>query len=118
MRKQGVQRPDSSITPFLPLSLAAIVAAPACTASVYHPTKSAAEMSADVHQCTDRANRRYWMDPIAALYNAYDCLEARGYQRNERDLSARVERALGERPPPARRTAAGERLPCRVPCRR
>jgi hypothetical protein len=97
---------------FLPLALAAALAA--CTASVYHPTKSGAEMQADIDQCTAQANRRYWMDPVAALYRSYDCLEARGYQRNQRDMAARVERALGERgPAPAKATE-----PCRVPCRR
>jgi hypothetical protein len=53
------------------------------------------------------------MDPVAALYNAYDCLEARGYQRDRGDLAARVERALGEEPPPRARP----KEPCRVPCR-
>jgi hypothetical protein len=93
----------------------AVALLPACTASVYHPTKSGAEMQADIDQCTRRANRRYWMDPVAALYRAYDCLEARGYRRDEGDFAARVERAMGERPeaPPAR-----PERPCRVPCRR
>lgn len=86
-----------------------------CTASVTHPTKSPSEMQADIDDCTSRANRRYWMDPVAALYRAYDCLEDRGYQRDERDFSARVERALGERGPPP---PEGPRAPCRVPCRR
>ena len=96
------------------LLLAAAAALPACTASVSHPTKTAAEMQADIDQCTRRANRRYWMDPVAALYRAYDCLEARGYRREEGDFATRVERALGERPPPPARTAR----PCRIPCRR
>ncbi len=93
-------------------SLAAALAG--CTASVTHPTKTPSEMQADIDDCTSRANRRYWMDPVAALYRAYDCLEARGYQRDEHDMAARVERAVGERvaPPPA-----GPRAPCRVPCR-
>lgn len=94
---------------FLPLAL--LVPLAACTASVYHPTKSREEMRADVNGCTDEANRRYWMDPVAALYNAYDCLEARGYRRDNRDFAARVERALGE----DRRRPIGS--PCRVPCR-
>jgi len=96
-----------------PLALAA-AGLPACTASVTHPTKTAAEMQVDIDQCTRRANRRYWMDPVAALYRAYDCLEARGYRRDEGDFAARVERALGDQPPPPSRTAH----PCRVPCRR
>lgn len=90
------------------------VAAPGCTASVTHPTKSVSEMQADINECTRRSNRRNWMDPVAALYRSYDCLEARGYQRDEGDLAAQVERALGERrrPRPARAEA------CKVPCRR
>lgn len=109
------------------LSLAAIAAAAAvqaCTASVYHPTKSASDMQADVQLCTRESNRRYWMDPIAALYNAYDCLEAKGYSRNERDFAARVERAMGERDGPAAAGAGAQKsarersLPCQVPCRR
>jgi len=97
----------------LPASLLAVALA-GCTASVSHPTKSPSEMQADIDDCTAQANRRYWMDPVAALYRAYDCLEARGYQRNEHDFPARVERALGER------AAQPEdpRAPCRVPCRR
>ena len=99
-----------------PLLLAAVTAAlPACTASVTHPTKSSAEMQTDVNQCTRRANRRYWMDPVAALYRAYDCLEQRGYRRDEGDISAKVERALGSRPPPPR---TRNEQPCRIPCRR
>ena len=96
---------------------AALIAAalPACTAAVTHPTKSASEMQADIDECTRRANRRYWMDPVAALYRSYDCLEARGYQRDEDDMAAQVERALGERRRPA---SPGNAEPCRVPCRR
>jgi hypothetical protein len=106
--------------PVLPLAAAAALAVQACTASVYHPTKSGAEMQADVDLCTRRANRRYWMDPVAALYNAYDCLEAKGYSRDEGDFAARVERALGEREAPkaAAREPKARRLPCQVPCKR
>jgi hypothetical protein len=104
-----------------PLAAVAAVAVQACTASVYHPTKSAGEMQADVDLCTREANRRYWMDPIAALYNAYDCLEAKGYSRSERDFANKVERALGEGQAPAAAKAAEERQkaqPCQVPCKR
>ena len=86
----------------------------ACTASVTHPTKSASEMQADIDQCTQRAHNRYWMDPVAALYRSYDCLEARGYRRDEGDFAAQVDRALGER----RAAPEQPREPCRVPCRR
>lgn len=88
-----------------------------CAADVYHPTKSDAEMRADVGACTDEANRRYWMDPVAALYNAYDCLEAMGYQRNRRDFAAKVERALGEAPRRREEERRRSEAPCKVPCR-
>jgi hypothetical protein len=118
--------------PSLPLYALIVVAAagvlPACTATVYHPTKNNSEMQADVRLCTRESNRRYWMDPVAALYHAYDCLEAKGYSRNEHDFAARVERALGEREgvPAANaassggasRAAPGPVRPCAVPCRR
>ena len=81
---------------------------------VYHPTKTEAEMRADVRACSDKANRDYWMDPLAALYHAYDCLEARGYQRRQTALQAEVEKALGEAPARPK----GPAQPCKVPCRR
>jgi hypothetical protein len=96
------------------LWLALALPAAACAAHVTHPSKSAAEMDADVAACQSEANERYWMDPVAALYNAYDCLEAKGYQRDEKDLAARVDRAFGSAPAKKREPAR----PCRVPCRR
>jgi hypothetical protein len=103
----------------LPLAALAAVLVQACTARVYHPTKSAAEMQGDVDLCTRESNRRYWMDPIAALYNAYDCLEAKGYSRSRRDFAAQVERALGEGRPAAREAAEKQKAAtCQVPCRR
>lgn len=84
----------------------------ACTAQVTNPNKTLAEQQADIHFCTSQANHQYWMDPIAALYHAYDCLEAKGYKRSKRDFAAQVERALGEGPP----TPQAPAQPCRVPC--
>ena len=104
-----------------PLFLVAFpILAAGCAAQVSHPTKSTVEMQTDIDQCTGDANRKYWMDPIAALYNAYDCLEARGYRRGKGDLAAQVERALGDAPArqaEADRKAAQPALPCRVPCK-
>ena len=40
----------------------------ACTAQVTNPTKTLAEQQADIHFCTSQASHKYWMDPIAALY--------------------------------------------------
>ena len=101
--------------PLLALAGAAALAA-GCATEVTHPTKSTAEMQADIDLCTGEAERKYWMDPIAALYNSYDCLEAKGYQRDRKDFASKVERALGEAP--ARRAAASEPgKPCKVPCR-
>lgn len=86
----------------------------ACAAKVYHPTKSEPEMRTDVKYCTQKANHKYWMDPIAALYHAYDCLEAMGYRRDNKDMAGQVEQALGEGRKQPKRPA----LPCRVPCKR
>jgi hypothetical protein len=94
-------------TPLLILGLLA-----GCTAQVTHPTKSVSEMQVDIDQCTATANHKYWMDPIAALYNAYDCLEARGYQRSNADMAAKVQKAVNEAPARSREAA-----PCRVPCK-
>ena len=94
----------------LPLALLPLLGA--CTAQVTHPTKTLAEQQADIHFCTSQAKHKYWMDPIAALYHAYDCLEAKGYKRSEKDLAAQVEHAVGERP--AAPQPPGQ--PCRVPC--
>jgi hypothetical protein len=99
-----------------PLILSALLLA-ACTAQVSHPTKTLAEQQADVDSCTREANRKYWMDPIAALLNAYDCLEAMGYRKEKSGLKEQVERAAGD--DRERRRARGEpQKPCAVPCRR
>jgi hypothetical protein len=96
-------------------SLLPLVLLSACTpAKVTHPTKTPAQMQADINLCTRDANASYWMDPIAALYNAYDCLEAKGYQRDSTHISSQVEHALGE----ARKKPPGPAKPCTVPCRR
>jgi hypothetical protein len=96
---------------FLPALLLVLTC---CTAHVSHPTKTLAEQQTDIDLCTHEANRRYWMDPIAALLHAYDCLEAKGYKRSDKDFAGKVEKAVGEKrdakpaaPPPG---------PCRVPC--
>jgi hypothetical protein len=98
--------PMKSLLPALLLTL------PACTAQVSHPTKSLAEQQVDIDYCTQAANHKYWMDPIAALLNAYDCLEAKGYHRT-RKVTRQVESAVKGPDRPAERPA----LPCRVPCR-
>lgn len=84
----------------------------ACTAQVSHPTKTLAEQQVDVDSCTKEANRKYWMDPVAALLNAYDCLEAKGYRKEKGGLEAKVERASK-----VERERRGL-PPCPVPCRR
>ena len=108
---QGLPDPGDAATmkPLLFLPLAMLTGG--CAAEVTHPTKSLAEMEIDIDQCSTAAKDRYWMDPIAALYNAYDCLEARGYQRANAEVKARVEKAVAR--VPAGNTGA---LPCRVPC--
>ena len=57
------------------------------------------------------------MDPVAALLNAYDCLEAKGYRKEKTGLKEQVERAAGE--DRVRRRDRGEpQKPCAVPCRK
>ena len=103
---------------FLPLALLA-----ACAAEVSHPTKTLAQQQVDIDECTDQANRKYWMDPVAGLLNAYDCLEARGYRKGQTKLSGDVERSIGadrERKKSAPQPAATDApaAPCKVSCRR
>ena len=88
----------------------------ACAAKVTHPTKTAVQMQADIDLCTTEANRTYWMDPVAAMYNAYDCLEAKGYQRDSAHISTQVEKALGEAP--AKKKPQRLAKPCAVPCKK
>ena len=85
-----------------------------CATKVYNPDKTAEQQAADIQYCSDQANRKFWMDSIAALYNAYDCLEAKGYTREQQGIGAGLERALGGRPV---KSPSVDR-PCAVPCRR
>jgi hypothetical protein len=78
-------------------ALLALLALPvligACTAQVTHPTKTLAEQKADIDFCTKWANHKYRIDPVAALLNAYDCLEAKGYEKGNKRLKQQVEKA-------------------------
>jgi hypothetical protein len=105
--KPVMKRPPLSLAPFALLLLAG------CTAEVTNPNKTAAEMQADIDFCTRQANHKYWMDPVAALLHAYDCLDAKGYKRSRKDLATQVEHAIGEGP----KTPPAPPQPCRVPCR-
>ncbi len=95
------------------LPLAALAA---CTAQVSHPTKTLAEQQVDIDHCTEWANDKYWMDPVAALLNAYDCLEARGYRKERGGLKAQVERAAGA-DRVRRHNPQDPTRPCKLPCR-
>jgi hypothetical protein len=96
------------------VSVAAALLLAGCAARVSHPTKSLAEQQVDIEACTDASNHKYWMDPVAALLNAYDCLEAKGYQRGNKAVAAKVEKAVRDRPA---RPGTEPPAPCRVPCR-
>jgi hypothetical protein len=89
----------------------------ACTAQVSHPTKTLAEQQVDVDSCTREANSKYWMDPVAALLNAYDCLEAKGYRKERSGFEEQVKHAVGE-DRVRRRDPSDPTRPCAVPCRR
>jgi hypothetical protein len=97
-----------------PLPLVAALLLAGCAARVSHPTKTLAEQQVDIDVCTDAAHDKYWMDPVAALLNAYDCLEAKGYRRGNKAVAAQVEKAVKDRPP---RPGQEPAKPCRVPCR-
>jgi hypothetical protein len=96
----------------LPASLAA------CTAQVSHPTKSLAEQQTDIDHCTREANHKYWMDPVAALLRAYDCLEVKGYRKEKSGFKAQVKSALDLDRSRGRRDPGEPAKPCAVPCRR
>ena len=98
----------SALLPLAPLLLAG-----GCATNVTHPTRNSAQMRADVATCSDRAHARFQLDPVAALYNAYDCLEAMGYQRHRSGFEAFVEENFAGRRRPAQ---SGVRV-CQVPCR-
>ncbi len=85
--------------------------APSCATKVYHSAKSEPEMQADIKLCSDQANRKFWMDAIAALYHAYDCLEAKGYERAQTVGGNNVQRAVR-----ASRKKLGPGDVCQVPC--
>ena len=99
------------VLPALPPALLLLVAG--CATNVTHPQRSGAQMRVDVATCSDQAHRRFQLDPVAALYNAYDCLERMGYQRNRTGLEAFVEENFAGRRRPAQ---PGVRI-CQVPCR-
>ena len=93
-----------------------------CATKVQHPNKSSAEMQADVRFCKAEANRRFYFDPVAALYHAYGCLDAKGYERGSVAMQPDVERALIGTAAAPRPAAAPEKRepvkPCTVPCRK
>jgi hypothetical protein len=83
-----------------------------CTVAVTHPSKTTAEMKADIDFCTRYADEVYWADAVAAHYEAYDCLEGKGYRREGESASPAGKKGLAEPPKPT--TAQ----PCTVPCAR
>lgn len=85
----------------------------ACTATVWHPERTREQMQADIGRCTDEAERRHSLDAVSALYDAFNCLEAMGYRRDQTGLASQVDRNLKQRPSAARPPGA----PCQVPCR-
>ena len=77
-------------------------------------------MQADVQFCKAEANRRFYLDPVAALYHAYGCLDAKGYQRGSVVIPPEVGRALvgSSAPTPPAQQARQPVKPCTVPCRK
>ncbi len=103
--------------PDMKLALCALVLLLAgCTATVWHPDRTREQMEADIARCTDEADRRYSLDAVAAMLDAFSCLEEMGYRRQHSGLAARVEEDLKQRPRPAP-SAPPPGAPCQVPCR-
>lgn len=101
----------------LPVKFALIAIAillPGCATAVYHPEKTEAEMQADVELCTTEANDRYRWDAVTALVDAFDCLEAKGYSRTNKQVAERVDSAASGR---RSDKPQGPVEPCRIPCR-
>ena len=99
---------------FLPVAL--LLAG--CATKVQHTSKSPAEMRADVRFCKSEATRRYSLDPVAALYHAYGCLDAKGYERGSAFALPEVGRALSGSPAAPTEPAGQPVKPCAVPCRK
>ena len=85
-----------------------------CTTTVTHPSKNQQEMRVDIDLCTEAATTKYWYDAVTALYEAYGCLEEKGYKRTAHGWSEQVEQAMGER----RAKSSEPNRPCVVPCKR
>ena len=75
-----------------------------CATGVYHPTKPASAMQADIDQCTEAST---FSDTVrvAVMEDVVACLKTKGYV-NKGSLPA------AERPRPA----AAAPKPCAVPC--
>lgn len=103
----------------------------ACVTKLSHPTKTAAEMRADIDGCVDQAvagrpAKGIALDPLGELDDAHDCLEKLGYRKGETRQAtlaahqaltvpaARREAGQAAAAAPAAKAAAGQ--PCRIPC--
>ena len=77
-----------------------------CATGVYHPTKPATLMQADIDLCTEQATLSKTIR-VAAMEDVVACLKTKGYVNK------------GSLPPgsTAARQPAQEALPCAVPCR-
>jgi hypothetical protein len=102
----------------------------ACVTKLSHPTKTEAEMRADIDRCVeqavaDRPAKGLALDPLGELDDAHDCLEKLGYSKGQtQQATVAAHKALTV---PASRNAAGQApmrtpvpkasaQPCRVPC--
>jgi hypothetical protein len=79
---------------------------------VYNPAKTAEQQTRHPALHGSSASQ-ISLDALAALYEAYDCLEAKGYTRGEPVMGAEVKRVLGR----GTQQNSGPVLPCKVPCR-
>ena len=93
----------------------------ACVTEVSHPTKTKAEMQADIDRCIDQAVEGrpagLSIDPLGELEDTYVCLEKLGYSRGKATRDEVATRTAQR--PPRRVEPEGEAKPaepCRVPC--
>jgi hypothetical protein len=95
-----------SLTLLLLLSISA-----GCSTQAYHPSKTPAQMRADIQQCKKEARRKFWSESMSAAGYAYECLEQNGYVVEDARWKWDSNTASQPETPPA------PAKPCRVPCR-
>lgn len=104
----------------------------ACVTKLSHPTKSEAEMRADIDACLDQAvadrpAKGIALDPLGELDDAYECLGKLGYSKGEtrkatvaahKALTVPTSKGTPGRAPATAPGSGGKGQPCQIPCTR